>query len=158
MTRYMKASIATALMFAASVVCALAQQSPAFPDTSSPPKVAPGFVIGTLNASGQFVPSSNTQGVATAPITGTPTQATVTCGNTSTQLLAASAAGSFIRVSVPPGGSTVWFNWAGAAAVAATPSDPITAGNAIWWTTYVPTSVINCIVASGSQAVTVISK
>jgi len=91
------------------------------------------------------------------PLTyGVPTQVTVTCGASSTTLLAAGLAKNMVRVAVPAGGVTVWFNWAGAAATAAPPSDPIPAGTAVWWVDFVPSTAITCIAASGTQAVTLV--
>jgi hypothetical protein len=133
-----------------------------FVDNSNPAKSVGAMVIATLDVSGHAVPVSTSNplpaGAGGGATSGTPTQATVSCANTSTTLLAAAAAATFIRVAVPPAGATVWVNWAGAAAVTASPSDSITAGNAVVWTSFVPTSQLNCIVASGSQAVTLVYK
>jgi hypothetical protein len=90
---------------------------------------------------------------------GTPTQTSVSCGNTSTTLLAAAAASKFISVKVPStAANIVWFNWTGAAAVTAAPSEDIGIGQKVTWTAgqdgFLPTAQINCI-ASSATTVTV---
>jgi hypothetical protein len=54
----------------------------------------------------------------------------------------------------------VFFNWSGAAAVVAAPSDEIKAGNVIFWQVFggfLPTSAITCI-ALAPTVVTVVYK
>jgi len=86
------------------------------------------------------------------------TQASVSCGTSSTTLLTAGAATSIIRVHVPSAATaSVWVNWAGAAAVTAAPSEDLVAGSTTVWTangSYVPNTQINCI-ASSAQTVVV---
>ena len=92
------------------------------------------------------------------PLSGTPTQATVSCGTGSTTLLAAAAASQFILIKVPAAASVpVWFNFAGAAAAAASPSVDLAAGASISWTAFVPTAQINCL-ATSATSVTVVYK
>jgi hypothetical protein len=118
-------------------------------DASSPPKTLSAMVLATLNGAGQAVPVSGS---------GALTQATVTCGNTSTTLLAAGAAASFVRVVNPPGGVSVGIRWDGSAATMTPPSDFIAGGGYIAWTSYVPSAQYTCIVAAGSQAITLVYK
>ena len=93
------------------------------------------------------------------PFNGAITQTTVTCGSSSTAVLSANTAAAFIVVHVPTGASNpVWFNFAGAAAVAAPPSEDVAAGGTKLWSaasTFLPTAAISCIVSTGSQAITV---
>jgi hypothetical protein len=94
------------------------------------------------------------------PTTGTPNQTTVTCGATNTTLLAPGAATQFVMVKSPAGAVVTWINFAGANAVAAPPSLDLAAGAAITWRLagYLPNTQFNCIVAAGSQALTLIYK
>lgn len=84
-----------------------------------------------------------------APYTGTPTQTTASCTNADSSVLAAAAASKFIHISVPATAANgVWFNFAGAAATAATPNEYILPGGSITWSAvngFVPTSAIRCI-------------
>lgn len=94
------------------------------------------------------------------PPSGTPTQTSVSCGTSSTTLLAASTATTFVTVKVPAGSTVpVWVNWAGSAAVAAAPSLDIPSGGSVSWSAvnYVPTSQINCL-ATTATTVTLIYK
>jgi hypothetical protein len=95
----------------------------------------------------------------TALRSGTPNQVSVTCGASSTALLAASTATVFLKVHVPAtAANIVWINWAGVAAVAAAPSESISPGGSVNWTNgpagYLPTSAVYCI-AAASVTVTV---
>jgi hypothetical protein len=93
-----------------------------------------------------------------APATGTPTQTSVSCATGSTTLLAAAAATQFILIKVPAAATVpVWFNFAGAAAVAAPPSVDLAAGASINWTAFVPTAQINCL-ATSATTVTIVYK
>jgi hypothetical protein len=97
----------------------------------------------------------------TGGASGTPNEVPVTCNATTTVLLAANAASQFIRIAVPPGAVVVGFNWAGAAATLAPPSDMLSAGQSMTWSPlngYVPTSQLSCIATTGTQAVTLIYK
>jgi hypothetical protein len=95
------------------------------------------------------------------PTSGTVTQSSVSCGTGSTTLLAAGTARAFLRVVVPnAAANSVWFNWSGAAAVAAPPSDEIKAGGTIVWeyaSGFIPTGLITCI-ASAATTVTIVYK
>ena len=87
--------------------------------------------------------------------TGAITQTSVSCGNTTTTLLAASTATKFISVKVPSNAANiVWFNWAGVSAVTAPPSEDVGIGAKITWTAgqdgFLPTSQINCIASSAT--------
>jgi len=93
-----------------------------------------------------------------APATGTPTQTSVSCGTGSTTLLAAAAATQFILIKVPSTATVpVWFNFAGAAAVAAAPSVDLSHDASINWTSFVPTAQINCL-ATSATTVTIVYK
>ena len=86
-------------------------------------------------------------------------QTTVTCGATSTAVLNAQSAQSFILIQNPAGGSTTWLNFSGSAAVAAPPSISLAAGQSITWAPaqgFVPATAIACIVGSGTQAISVL--
>jgi hypothetical protein len=99
-------------------------------------------------------------GVILVPPTGTPNETSVPCGVGSTLLLAAGAATQFIFYKVPQGGSTVWFNVAGAPAVAAPPSVDLAGGMWQTWSAaqgFLPSSQINCI-APVAQTVELIWK
>lgn len=81
---------------------------------------------------------------------GTPTQTSISCGTSSTTLLAASAATWFIAIRNPTTATTtVWINIAGASAVAGAPSIDLPPGGEAEFTlsenSYLPTSQINCI-------------
>lgn len=93
---------------------------------------------------------------------GTPNQTSVSCGTSSTTLLAANQAAAFIAVKVPPGGSgSIWTNWAGSAAVASTPSLEVPVGAELIWSTasgFVPTSQANCIAVGSPVSVTLLWK
>lgn len=86
---------------------------------------------------------------------GTPNQTTVSCGVASTSLLPANAATSFIAVKVPASATVpVWFNWAGVAAVTASPSEDLAVGSKIVWSPvsgFLPTAAINCIATSATS-------
>jgi len=91
--------------------------------------------------------------------TGALVQTTVTCGASSTAVLTAQSAQKFILVQNPAGGSTVWLNFGGAAAVAAPPSISLAAGSSITWSPvngFVPATAVTCIVGSGTQAISVL--
>lgn len=84
---------------------------------------------------------------------GTITQTSVSCATISTTLLAANAATTFIKVKVPNGGATVWFNWTGVAAVATLPSEDFAGGTSIVFyrsTGFLPRTALTCISAGGS--------
>jgi hypothetical protein len=90
--------------------------------------------------------------------TGALVESTVTCGVASTALLTAASATKFILIQNPTGGGAVWFNFTGAAAVAAPPSLVLAGGATISWSPmqgFVPASAINCI-APVAQAVTIL--
>lgn len=91
---------------------------------------------------------------------GTPTQTSVSCGTSSTTLLAASSATHFISLRNPTTATvTVWVNIAGASAVTAAPSLDLPPGGELDFTasenSYLPTSQINCIASSASSLVVV---
>lgn len=87
------------------------------------------------------------------PPSGTLTETSVSCGTSSTTLLAAAAATQFILVKVPStAANIVWVNSAGAAAVQAAGSLDLTPGASLLWSTpgYVPTTQLACIAASAT--------
>lgn len=92
--------------------------------------------------------------LAFAQAQGTITQTSVSCATSSTTLLAANAATTFIKVKVPnAAAATVWFNWTGVAAVAALPSEDLAAGSSIVFyrsTGFLPRTALTCISAGGS--------
>ena len=94
---------------------------------------------------------------ARAQTPGSIIQTAVNCGTGGAQVLAAAKASFFIFVSVPSTASTgVWFNWTGADAVQAPPSEYIPAGGfKVWGTSpgMLPTTPISCI-ASSTVAIT----
>lgn len=85
-------------------------------------------------------------------------QISVSCGTSSTTLLAAGSAQSFVRVHVPTGATaSVWVRWDGATATAAAPAEDIPAGGTVAWygqSQFLPTSLMTCI-ASSAQTVVV---
>jgi hypothetical protein len=128
-----------------------------------------GMSPGYMDAFGNQCVSPGTAGagggaagaVTLVPPTGTPVEVTVTCGVTTTALLAAAAATQFVLIKSPTGAAaTVWINAAGVAAVAAPPSIDLVAGASLLWSPgngFVPSSAINCI-ASIATAVTLVYK
>lgn len=107
--------------------------------------------------------TNGTQKVSTnIASSGTPTQTSVSCGTSSTSLLAASTATKFISIRNPTTATvTVWINIAGAAATSAAPSiDLPPGGEADYFASensFLPTSAITCIAAS-AQTVTLVYK
>lgn len=83
------------------------------------------------------------------PNPGGMTWTTVTCGTSSTPF--GVAGGSYLVVKIPATGSTVWFGWGTNAATTATPSEDFAAGSLIQW----GGGTGSCIVASGTQSITV---
>lgn len=86
---------------------------------------------------------------------GTITQVTVTVGTASTLLLAAGTATSFIKVSVPlASANLVWINWTGVPAVTASPSEDLSPGTKVVWSStgggFLPTSNITCIASAAT--------
>jgi hypothetical protein len=59
-----------------------------------------------------------------------------------------------LSIQVPPGGSTVWFAYGTASATTAPPSQGVAAGTTITW----GGGTGSCIVATGTQAITVETK
>ena len=127
---------------------------------------------GALGAGSANIGHVDGEGTATSPSggvlsvqgvsSGTPTETSVTCGTTSTTLLAASTATQFITYQIPPtAANAVWFNVAGAAATTASPSEGYNPGGQKTWSRgqdgYLPTSQINCI-ATASTVVTLTYK
>lgn len=94
------------------------------------------------------------------PYTGTPNQTSASCTGSDTIALAAAAANLFLDLEVPKSATAgVWVNYAGTAAVAASPSKYIAPGaNFSWNTNYVPTSAIHCIADSGTVPLTLVYK
>ena len=90
---------------------------------------------------------------------GTPSQTAVSVGVTSTTVLTAAGATSFVKLCLAQSAANgIWVNWAGAAAVAAAPSEYMGPGQCDTWvksTGYLPTSQINAI-ASAAVSVTLI--
>ena len=90
---------------------------------------------------------------------GTPSQTAVSVGVTSTTVLTAAGATSFVKLCLAQSAANgIWVNWAGAAAVAAAPSEYMAPGQCDPWvksTGYLPTSQINAI-ASAAVSVTLI--
>ena len=122
--------------------------------TASPPA---GFGPVYVDSTGKLCVNATVSATVT-PQTGTPTQTSVSCGVGSTTLLAAAAATQFLLIKVPASATVpVWFNFAGAAAVAAPPSVDLAAGASITWTAFVPSSQINCL-ATSATTVTVTYK
>lgn len=119
-------------------------------------------VTGTLTVSGtSTVTQGTTPWVVTstqAGVSGAVTQTSISCGTTSTTLLAALAASNFIFVSVPTTATqAVWFRWDGGSASAATPSEQLGAGGSKTWikqSGFLPTGQANCA-SGGSSAQTV---
>ncbi len=122
--------------------------------TASPPSgMGPVYIDASGNLCVNAVVSATV-----VPLVGTPTEATVSCGTGSTTFLAAAAASQFILIKVPASATVpVWFNFAGAAAVAAPPSVDLAAGASSSWTSFVPTAQINCL-ATSATSVTVVYK
>lgn len=90
---------------------------------------------------------------------GTPTQTSVSVGTSSALLLAASAATSFLKVSVPLNAANgIWVRWDNGVATQAPAAEYIAPGASASWvksTGFLPTSQINAI-ASAAVAVTLI--
>lgn len=89
----------------------------------------------------------------TSPIpapAGTPTETSISCGTSSTTLLAASTATTFILIQSPNG--DVWVDFSGNTAVLLPPSIKVSAGGSFLWspTTFLPTTQINCKAASAT--------
>jgi len=90
--------------------------------------------------------------------TGAMVQTTVTCANTSTAVLTAQSVQKFLLIQ-NPGASSVWIRFDGAAATTAAPALSLAGGASITWSPnngFVPGTAINCIVASGTQAISVL--
>lgn len=92
---------------------------------------------------------------------GTPTQTSVSCGTSTTTLLAAGAATIFLSISSPTSNTNrVWINVAGVAAVAAAPSRDLPPGFEAYFSSsnesFLPTSQINCIAETGATTLTLI--
>ena len=90
---------------------------------------------------------------------GTPSQTAVSVGVTSTTVLAAAGATSFLKLCLAQSAANgIWVNWAGAAAVAAAPAEYMAPGQCDTWVKssgYLPTSQLNAI-ASAAVSVTLI--
>lgn len=118
---------------------------------------APGVVILCNTTAKLYLPCPS----ALAPASGTPTQASVTCGTGSTTLLAAGAAAQFLTIKVPStAANPVWFRFDGSAATTSSPSLDLTAGQSMTWGTasgFLPTALDTCI-ASAPTVVTLIYK
>ena len=108
---------------------------------------------------GQVSGSSGGGTVSLSGNSGTPSQTAVSVGVTSTTVLAAAGATSFLKLCLAQSAANgIWVNWAGAAAVAAAPSEYMAPGQCDTWvksTGYLPTSQINAI-ASAAVSVTLI--
>ena len=89
----------------------------------------------------------------TAPNAMDITATAVTCGATST---AFGVTGSYyLKIQVPPTATqTVWFGWGTTAATTSTPSEGYTAGTDVAW----GGGTGSCIVATGSQSITVLTR
>lgn len=119
---------------------------------------------GTIRPSGSGSTTSDTAIVVTdrPDNTGTPTQTSISCGTSSTTVLAANAAASFVIIRNPTTATiTVWINVAGAAATAAAPSIDLAPGSEADFSagndSFLPTSAINCI-ATTASTLTVVYK
>ncbi len=118
----------------------------------------------TMNTSGVLCAPNgggSTSNVTVLPTAGTPTQATVSCLATTTTLLAAAAAAYFVAIQNPStAATTVWVNFGGASAVAASPSISLAPGQSIYFPSagYLPTALISCITTTGTQATTIVYK
>lgn len=93
---------------------------------------------------------------------GTPTQTSISCGTSSTTLLAASTATVFVSIRNPTTSTqTVWINITGAAAVAAAPSIDLAPGSEADYfmgeNSFLPTALLTCI-ASTASTVTLVYK
>src|SRR5271166_2608070 len=101
---------------------------------------------GAATAANQTNGSQTTQIVG---VSGTPTQTTASVTTSSSTILAASTATSFIKLCVASTAANgIWVNWAGAAATQAAPSEYIVPGQCDSWvksTGYLPTSAITAI-------------
>jgi len=109
------------------------------------------------NISAVPVTNSNPLPVSSGGNSGTPTETSVSCGTSSTTLLAANAATKFILIKIPASAANaVWFSYA-TTAVTAPPSFDMAAGSAISWSTsgFLPTGTITCI-GTGAVTVTVV--
>jgi hypothetical protein len=85
-------------------------------------------------------------------------QQAITCGTTSTTVLAAGAASFFVRIHVPSNAANgIFVNWAGAAATTSQPSEDIAPGGTVAWIQFAPSQAISCI-ASAATAVVVESR
>ena len=121
-------------------------------------QVASGW--GGATITGALPTGANTIGnVGVNGNSGTPSQTAVSVGITSTTVLAAAGATSFVKLCLAQSAANgIWVNWAGAAAVAAAPAEFMSPGQCDTWvksTGYLPTSQINAI-ASSAVSVTLI--
>jgi hypothetical protein len=79
-------------------------------------------------------------------------QQTVTCGTSSTTVLAAGSVAFFVRVHVPGNSANgVFVNWAGAAAT--TSQEDIAPGGTVEWIIYSPSQAISCIASAATSIV-----
>lgn len=91
--------------------------------------------------------------VTTPPNNYGATATAVTCGTSSTSFGVSGR--NYLSVNVPIGAGTVWFAWGpGATATTAPPSQSYNGGTTIQW----GGGTGACIVASGTQAITVLTK
>jgi hypothetical protein len=80
------------------------------------------------------------------------TATSVTCGTSSTPFGVTGT--TYLSVTIPPGAGNVWFAWNGSTATTAPPSQAFTGGTTITWGGGTGT----CIVSTGTQAITVITR
>jgi hypothetical protein len=82
------------------------------------------------------------------------TQTAVTCGTSSTTLLAAGSAAFFVRVHLPSNAANpVWINWSGAAATESQPSEDVQPGGTVPWVQFQPSQAISCVATAATSIV-----
>lgn len=94
---------------------------------------------------------------------GTPTETSVSCGATTTTLLAAATATKFISVRNPTiAAFTIWINIVGASATVAVPSIDLAPGSEVDFfaseNSFLPTAQLNCISSGTASSVTLVYK
>jgi hypothetical protein len=118
----------------------------------SQPSIAQPVVIG---AQVPVTSTNATTGPTFQPTTGVLSEAAVSCGAASSQLLTASSASAFVLIQ-NPSANPVWIDLTGAAAVTASPSYLLSASTSLMLSIgsgFVPRSAITCI----SSTITVTS-
>lgn len=134
--------------------------SPNVPDVNAyllslPPGASTSALQPALNGDGGAL-AHITNPVALSGNSGTPTQSSISVATTSTTVLAASTATSFLKLCVALGSANgIWVRWDGAAATAAAPAEYIPPGQCDNWVKssgFLPTSQINAISSSAVAA------